>query len=1103
MQYITGSELFERVAAILQLAHTPSAQTRKMVFETLMLVCQAGLNNSRHGFGNLSSQIDSLCKRHHVATADTASIQAARRHAIGNAEVTAEDLRYDCRALSLFISAVTGEAIPSTLIGKIPPTGRIGQPHHQVNYQYIRCTVVDWNQECIRVSADQEGVEELLQVDYVNTPDYINLKYLPRLLRQGMQLNLLNCEVKNKVVVPLVVVVEPDFLIDISVLASCFEDYGHHPLLYTLKRMMPRPNNIYTLMGNFAGAALDNIINRPANHHLLADTLKENFRDKALEFATCQGFNPSAFKQEATMQTQNLQSIVDDLFQHHNRKDAILEPSFICEKLGLQGRVDLMTTDFSLLVEQKSGKNINVERNTMGTHGKHIEKHYVQMLLYYGMLVYNFGLARRKTDMFLLYSKYQLPGGLLEVEPLQKLLREAIQLRNEVVATEYVIANEGFETILQQLTPQTMNTAGMQGFFFERYLLPQLDSVCAPLHAMTPLEHDYFCRMATFAAKETLLAKVGVAGCQGGAVADLWNMSLEEKLEMGNIYVNLQLNEKLRNPQSGAVERVVLGIKNQSDDFLPNFRRNDMVYLYAYGDVPDVRKSILLRGTIARLSSTTVEVQLTNSQNNEQVLDPQRPFAIEHAGSDMGGTAALAGLHTLITAPIERRNVLLGQRPPRADKSKTLTRSYHPDYNDVLLRAKQALDFFLLQGPPGTGKTSMALRFLVEEELTNPTSAILLTAYTNRAVDEICGMLCQAHVSFIRLGNKYSCDPQYESHLLSSLVEAQARLDQIRQCLLEARVIVATTSTLMARPFLFSLKTFSLVVVDEASQILEPNIIGMLAATQARFILVGDHKQLPAVVQQSVEESAADSPLLHAIGLYNCRNSLFERLLRAERQAGRTDFVGVLHKQGRMHPDIALYSGNMFYRREQLQPVPLPHQQEPTSRTRVIYINVEPQPTASDKVNPREAVVVAQVLKRVYEQYADQFDADRTVGVIVPYRNQIAMVRQEVEKLGIEPLLAISIDTVERYQGSQREVIVYSFTVQHRYQLDFLTANCFSEDGVIIDRKLNVAITRARRELVLTGHYATLRHHPIFAQLIEDIKQKNAFFEEKALQYQK
>jgi hypothetical protein len=151
-----------------------------------------------------------------------------------------------------------------------------------VNYQYIRCTVVDWDQKCIRVSADQEGVEELLQVDYVNTPDYINLKYLPRLLRQGMQLNLLNCEVKNKVVVPLVVVVEPDFLIDISVLASCFEDYGHHPLLYTLKRMMPRPNNIYTLMGNFAGAALDNIINRPANHHLLADTLKENFRDKAL-----------------------------------------------------------------------------------------------------------------------------------------------------------------------------------------------------------------------------------------------------------------------------------------------------------------------------------------------------------------------------------------------------------------------------------------------------------------------------------------------------------------------------------------------------------------------------------------------------------------------------------------------------------------------------------------------------------------------------------------------------------------------------------------------------------------------------------------------------
>ena len=92
-------------------------------------------------------------------------------------------------------------------------------------------------------------------------------------------------------------------------------------------------------------------------------------------------------------------------------------------------------------------------------------------------------------------------------------------------------------------------------------------------------------------------------------------------------------------------------------------------------------------------------------------------FAIEHAGSDIGGTSAIRSLHTFITSSEERRQLLLGQRVPRSDKSLTLSRSYHPDYDEIVLKAKQAQDYFLLIGPPGTGKTSQALQFLVREEL--------------------------------------------------------------------------------------------------------------------------------------------------------------------------------------------------------------------------------------------------------------------------------------------------------------------------------------------------------------------------------------------------
>jgi superfamily I DNA and/or RNA helicase len=130
--------------------------------------------------------------------------------------------------------------------------------------------------------------------------------------------------------------------------------------------------------------------------------------------------------------------------------------------------------------------------------------------------------------------------------------------------------------------------------------------------------------------------------------------------------------------------------------------------------------------------------------------------------------------------------------------------------------------------------------------------------------------------------------------------------------------------------------------------------------------------------------------------------------------------------------------------------------------------------------------MVADLLRRIYRQYgAERFDADHSVGVIVPYRNQIAMIRHEIEALGIPALLDISIDTVERYQGSQRDVIIYSFTVRQPYQLDFLTANCFESGGKVIDRKLNVAMTRARKQLLMTGNTSVLSQNPIFAELIK------------------
>lgn len=1055
---MNAKELYDICLTLAQ--EEPKQATIRQLHEIIKLCAAEGCRTQGGTFGNLFSQVDFVCKQCGMKSQQRWAIQQARRHSNGEEKLTKEEWLYDLRAITLFINMVFHEDVPGSLLQLLPANLQPRPALPSVNKLYVRCIVRSF--DATTITAESEDGE--ITIDYGSTEGGRDLTYLQKVLREGMQLNLLDCHSDDSHLRPQIIVVEPDFMLDISSLATCFTAYGHHPLLYTVNRLKPRPNTQATLLGNFAGTALDDIINNPEATTQLS--LQRSYREQAERFAACEDFDKDKFEKEAEQQMQVIREAVKILNgQFPNLKSqALLEPSFVCEKLGLQGRVDLMTADMRLLVEQKSGKNQKIEYQSHDAHGLQLESHYVQLLLYYGMLRYNFDKSDSQVDTRLLYSRYTPDKGLVIVNYYRTLFREAIKLRNQVVATELLIARDGFGRILPLLNADVIYKGIARDGYFHHYILPEIENLQSQFSNLNPLERAYYEQMMTFVYREQRAQKLGSSEQtlhhSGGSNSDLWLMPLNEKQEQGNIILNLNIKQREKTDPWGGYNLITLSPHTSdvsSQSFTLNFRVGDMVYLYQYDDEPDVRHHILYKGTLQEIGAEKVVVLLNDGQQNEAVFAPSdKQWAIEHGSSDVSTGSNIRSLHQFILSSQRKKDLLLGQRAPEADTSITLFKSYNPYYDDILLKAKQACDYFLLVGPPGTGKTSMALRFMVEEELsaTTPNDGslgyILLMAYTNRAVDEIRSMLREAGLED------------------------------------NPRIVIGTTSMMQARPFLLHGLHFSLAIVDEASQVLEPGLIGLLSSSQIdRFVLIGDHKQLPAVVQQNPEDAKVDSPLLRAIGLTDCRQSLFQRLYNWEVTQQRTQFIGTLSRQGRMHPDVAQFASTHFYN-TWLKPVPLPHQQEDSlhydlpSQDVLDNILKTRRIAFFDSCNSDLTILLAQRIRRFY---GESFDPDKSLGIIVTYRNQIAAIRNAIPD--------VTIDTVERYQGSQRDVIIYDLGVTRLFQLDFLTASSFVDDeGQAIDRKLNVALTRARRQMLLVGCSAVLRQNALYQQLIDNFSVK-------------
>ena len=304
-----------------------------------------------------------------------------------------------------------------------------------------------------------------------------------------------------------------------------------------------------------------------------------------------------------------------------------------------------------------------------------------------------------------------------------------------------------------------------------------------------------------------------------------------------------------------------------------------------------------------------------------------------------------------------------------------------------------------------------------------------------------------------------------------------------------------------------SLFEYDCVIVDEASQVLESDLIHIVGNSK-KFVLVGDVNQLPAITTVSPEEELIPSTLQNSLGVKSFSSSYFERMYFMAIRNGWTHAFGNLTTQGRMHEKIMDLANLLFYDNEmevvdpEVQCAPLETVKSPENeieghlaKQNALFFNCLGEANNS-KSSEKEANLVVDIIDALVRLYSPKNKTDfikKFIGVITPFRAQKALVSNLLQqRLSLSNEDLPLVDTVESFQGSQRKYIIYTTAVGIEEQLDNISS-ISEESGV--DRKLDVVITRAEQQLIIVGNKEVLQHAEQYNTLIEFLEENDCLID--------
>ena len=407
-------ESYELLLAVCKAGEDELTVGYKQMRDLLERICRAQMQSSSLQMTDLSARISFIAAKTGLSVGEQNRLHTFRltSNQILNRclEPNREKLLRDVKTLAFLVRKLSGENIPDELYRLFPradATYLVAPPacervrRMRVCFQYA-------DEQYLYVTPLDEVSERPYLVRY-NIPQ-INEEFAEtcKLLWQHAQMNLLDVAIDEAgILTPSFIVLEPDYLIDISSLAECFRDYGHHPGNYFLSRMQPIENARPLLLGNIANLFLDEWIHAPNEDIDYRTCMQKAFRRYPIELAACPDLRDREkerqFFDDCKLHFEHIRETVNDTFHtagyELDKTDAVLEPSYICEALGLQGRLDYMQRDMSSFIEMKSGK---ADEYAIRGKVEPKENNKVQMLLYQAVLQYSMGMDHRKVKAYLL-----------------------------------------------------------------------------------------------------------------------------------------------------------------------------------------------------------------------------------------------------------------------------------------------------------------------------------------------------------------------------------------------------------------------------------------------------------------------------------------------------------------------------------------------------------------------------------------------------------------------------------------------------------------------------------------------------------------------------